>query len=55
MRRLLIGAVIAAAASAGFTAAPASAICRYYDPLPVCLPSCPLPDPQRPLPYACPL
>lgn len=55
MRRLFIGAVIATAASAGFTATPASAICRYMDPLPVCLPACPLPDPHDPLPYACPL
>ena len=57
MRRILAGTAIAATAalySVG-TAAPASAICRYYPPLPVCLPACPLPDPHDPLPYACPL
>ncbi|HEX8003396.1 MAG TPA: hypothetical protein VF519_11950 [Mycobacteriales bacterium] len=54
MRRLFIAAVIAAAAGSVGSAAPASAICRPFIG-PICLPACPLPDPNDPLPYTCPL
>ncbi len=54
MRRLFVGAVIVAAATAGFSAPQASAVCRPFLG-PICLPACPLPDPNDPLPYACPL
>lgn len=54
MRRLLAAALVAAAAGSIGAATPASAICRQFIG-PICLPACPLPDPHRPLPYACPL
>lgn len=54
MRRLLVAAVIAAAAGSFGAASPASAVCRQFIG-PICVPSCPLPDPDDPLPYACPL
>jgi hypothetical protein len=54
MRRILVAAVVAASAGSFAAAPPASAICRQLVG-PVCLPACPLPDPDDPLPYACPL
>lgn len=55
MRRLLIAAAIAATAGAlSSGATPASAVCRPFLG-PICLPDCPLPDPDDPFPYACPL
>lgn len=56
MRRLLATSLIAATAALPLLGtAPASAICRYWDPIPVCMPACPLPDPNDPFPYYCPL
>lgn len=56
MRRLITAAAIVATAALPLLGtSPASAVCRYMDPLPVCLPACPLPDPDDPFPYACPL
>jgi hypothetical protein len=55
MRRLVLAALIAASAATGIAGAgPAAAVCRPFLG-PVCLPQCPLPDPNDPLPYACPL
>lgn len=54
MRRLLVAALIAASAGAIGAGTPASAVCRPFIG-PICLPACPLPDPNRPLPYYCPL
>ena len=55
MRRLVLAALVASSA-AGLTGGvtPASAVCREFIG-PICLPACPLPDPNDPLPYACPL
>lgn len=54
MRRLVLAAVIAASAAGFAGTQPAAAVCRPFIG-PICLPACPLPDPQQPLPYYCPL
>lgn len=53
MRRLVLAAVLAASAAGFAGAPPASAVCRPFLG-PLCLPACPLPDPNDPFPYACP-
>lgn len=55
MRRLIVTAAIAATAALPLLGtSPASAVCRPFLG-PICLPACPLPDPDDPFPYACPL